>query len=161
METLEPLKLREIMLKIRNRGDIGLTASLDSLALIARAVASPTGSPTGSPASPEATEVMNNTQNASVYQSPVTISQEKSSENINKIASENNQSVFLPPVHSSFKVGDRCQITKQYYGVPKNVELKIIKIEGAIATVIYKGCRSSDGVEIELDWLEPLETEAQ
>lgn len=108
LETLNPLELREMLIKIKNRGQLEQTGSLDSLALIARAVASPTGSLTGSPSILLSTdEVQNNTLFNSVQQSPVTISQKKSSENINKVGSDNNQSVFLPPAPSCFKVGDR------------------------------------------------------
>ena len=40
-------------------------------------------------------------------------------------------------------------------------ERQIMKIEGAIVTVMYKGCKSSKGVEIELSWLKPLEQGAE
>ncbi len=161
LTTLEPLELRKMLVKIKSRGELDQTGSLDSLTLIARAVASPTASLTASlgslTASPDGDQVMYADQSKSKKSTPIQAAVFKE----NTIHSGDATNNFFPTVRSSFKIGDKCRIIKQCYGIPQNKELTILKIEGSIATVMYKGCRSSDGVEIELDWLEPLDHEAK
>lgn len=55
------------------------------------------------------------------------------------------------------KVGDKCKAAHdKVYGVPKDKEVKIIKLEGETATVTYEGCRSNKGVDVHLSELIPL-----
>lgn len=155
IERLEPLELRKIMLKIKDRSNIRQTASLASLVDIARAVASPTASLTASPASPDGETVMYADQSQPEKSTPIQAVNVRN----NTIHSGDNTNNFFTPAPSCFKVGDKCRITRQCWQVPVDKELTITKIEGAIATVRYKGCRSHSGVEVELSWLEPWETQ--
>ena len=107
IERIEPLELRKIMLKIKNGSDVGLTASLDSLTLIARAVASPTGSLTASlaspTASPERDQVMYADQSNPQKSTPIQAATVKQ----NTIHSGDATSNFFTPAPSCFNVGDR------------------------------------------------------
>lgn len=157
IEALEPLELRKIMLKIKNSSNVRQTASLASLVDIARAVASPTASLTASPASLDGETVMYADQSQPTKSTPIQALIVEG----NTIHSGDATSNFFTPAPSCFRVGDKCRITRNYWQVPIDKELTITKIEGAIATVRYKGCRSHSGVEVELSWLEPLEQEAE
>lgn len=160
-QTLEPLELRRIMLKIKNTREIWQIASLASHPDTARAVASTTASTiastTASTASQEEAQVIKADNSNFTKAIPL----QSSTVNASSINSGDNTSNFFTPAPSCFKVGDFCQLKGQCYGVPKNKRLQIVRIDGGTATVTFQGCRSHSGVEVELDLLEPIEQENQ
>lgn len=151
--TLEPLELRRIMLKIESTRKIWQIASLASHPDVTSSVASTTASTIASTDSLEEAQVIKADNSNFTKAIPL----QSSTVNASNINSGDTTSNFFTPAHSCFKVGDKCRIIRQCSGIPEDKELTILKIEGAIATVMYKGCRSCNGVEIELDWLELLE----
>lgn len=58
---------------------------------------------------------------------------------------------FNSPAIADFRPGDRVKAkSSKIYGIPANRVLTIVKIEGDLATVTFKGCRSVSGCEVPL-----------
>jgi hypothetical protein len=70
------------------------------------------------------------------------------------VVAGNSTKNFASPDSPKLRPGDRVKVNHaSIYGIPANRALTIVKIEGELATVTFKGCRSVSGCEVPLSEL--------